>query len=225
MMTRPNFKLTALPIATLLVLALGVPNAISAEKNIARSTTVIAQAQKNDGIRLLKEGYEQYKAKQYSDAIATFQQAIPALQAAGDRKGEAYALRFMALSLQLLDRDADAVVAFERALPLFQAEKEQGEVGHVFSGLGFSYMAVSRDTDAIRAFEQAVPIFRALKDKDCEGPALLGLGVANMKVGRYAQAIQPLEQSITAFQELNDQKGVAMAKKALDKARQLANSK
>jgi tetratricopeptide (TPR) repeat protein len=218
-------KWIAFPLSTLIALTVGLQGAIASENKITSSPLMIAQAQNqgrfNEGRQLLKQGSDQFKARQHQGAVESGQQALKIFQELGDREGMAWAQWTIGINQHILKQHQAAIAAFEQALPTFQSLKNRSMESFILLYSGISYLMTSQYPQAVARMEQSLPLLKAENDTRGEAIGTLNLSLAYLASGQYAKAIQVAEQSMSLHRALNDKEGEASAQKIATRAKQL----
>jgi CHAT domain-containing protein/tetratricopeptide (TPR) repeat protein len=152
--------------------------------------------------QLVQQGIEQFNRGQFREAIASWEQVLEVVRAAGNRQGEGALLNMLGAAHRNLSQHERAIDLHEQALAIAREIGDlDGEVA-ALGNLGIVYRILSQYQRAIDFFEQSLAIAREIGDCDGEGRALGNLGLAHNNLGQYERAIYFYEQSLTIFREL-----------------------
>jgi tetratricopeptide (TPR) repeat protein len=132
---------------------------------------------------------------QYDDVIAVWREV-------GDRWGEAWALRDVGVTYNLLGRFQEAAETLERALAIQTELGDEAAESTTLRDLAGPYRALGRLVDAQRSLERALTIRRALGNQRLTGQILDELSQLYGDQGRLAEAIDVGDQAIAIFAEI-----------------------
>ena len=163
------------------------------------------------GIDLNGAGGAYLQMGRNQDALSYFEQALPFVREAKNRKGEASLLLNIGTVNSNLMRHQEAVRAFEQALPILHALKDREGEEMTLHNIGYSYFQLGRYEDAARFDAQVLPLARALQDRAGEAGTLGNLGETYAKLGRNEDAVRAFEQALPLSRELNDRQSEGAA--------------
>jgi tetratricopeptide (TPR) repeat protein len=201
-------SLSLLPIFALLWLA--VPLLPSLNRPAA-AQVIPTEDRKAEADRLLQQGIEQHRRREFREALRSWEAALEIYQAVEYRRGEAWALNNLGAAYRSLSDYREAIAYYEQALLLFRAIADRRGEARVLGNLGNAYSSLSDHREAIAYFEQALPLHRAIEDRNGEASALVGLGTAYRNLSDYQGAIDYYEQALSLFRAIEDHRGEADA--------------
>lgn len=150
-------------------------------------------------------------AGHWDQALALHHTSLTAARAAGDRRGEAGALRDLGAVQRLTDDYPAAQASLTDALRLYRGLGDRYGEADALTWLG----AVQRLTDdhpaAQASFTNALRLSRTLGDRRREANALRGLGIAQWLTGDYPTARANLTDAVALYRTLGDAYGEANA--------------
>ncbi|MBD3886029.1 CHAT domain-containing protein [Phormidium tenue FACHB-886] len=166
------------------------------------SVPVIAQSlnQAKDQTNWFIQGRELYDARQFSEAVTVWQQAIAFYQQQHDQPHEAIALTFLALTYQHLGRWVEADTAIDRSIALLTSashssaeEPQSGEsvlplLAQAFNVRGQIEFASGQPELALETWQQATRLYQQLGDAIGTTGSLLNQAKAMEAAGFYRRA-------------------------------------
>lgn len=158
----------------------------------------------SSGSALLSTGDNQFRQRQYTDALQFYQEALAFFQQSSDRDGEAKALMSIGLVQVDLSGYADALQSEQQALMLFRQQNDRVEEARTLLIIGFLQDGHGQETVALQAVEQALTLFEQLGDRDGESRTLNGIGITQSRQGEYALALQSFEKALALDRQLHD---------------------
>jgi Tfp pilus assembly protein PilF len=158
----------------------------------------------SSGSALLSTGDNQFRQRQYADALESYQKALALFQQSSDRDGEAKALMSIGLVQGDLSGYADALQSERQALALFRQQNDRVEEARALLIIGFLQGGHEQETVALQSFEQALTLFEQLGDRDGEERTLNDIGITQARQGEYAVALQSFEQALALDRQLHD---------------------
>jgi eukaryotic-like serine/threonine-protein kinase len=132
---------------------------------------------------------------QVERAIAACREAAEIYSAAGDREGEATALRAWADAIAETDA-MESERLYRKALDIFRTTGSEHGVAGVYNNLGLVYEAQGDPATAEKMHRQALAGFRLLENKSSEAAALGNIADERLDQGDLRQAIQLYEASL-----------------------------
>jgi tetratricopeptide (TPR) repeat protein len=163
----------------------------------------------NDGFALLHTGENQFRQRQYADALHTYQEALALFQQLRDRDGEAKALMNIGLVQEDQLQYADALQSEQQALALFRQQDDRVGEARTLDIIGFLQGSHGQYALALQLFEQALTLYRQSGDPDGEARALNNIGITQSSQGQYAVALQSFEQALALYRQLRDREAEA----------------
>lgn len=136
------------------------------------------------------------------EAIAHFEQAVAAFQAAGDEERLPGLLNALGLARCWLGEYVQARAVFEQALEISQRIGDyRGEI-QSRGNIGFVLWDCGQYEEAWACYQQVLWMTRQAGDVNYLGAILNNLGDLARYMGRYAEAIDHLEQALQVAQEM-----------------------
>ena len=149
--------------------------------------------------------------KDYSKAIACYQQNLELARLSRDDAREGYALNNLGATYY-------AIGDYEKAISYQQQRLAQAESridllgkGQAFIGLGAAYGAIGNYKKAIEYYEQSLEVAHSLKSADLEASILRNLGLVYHAQKEYTKAVEYQEQSLAIAKQQRDRRGEALA--------------
>lgn len=156
---------------------------------------------------LVAAGKALYDARKYKDALAAFEKARAAAEAAGDSANAAHAkLGLAGLKTMYGDLDAGVVLASE-ALAAFEAAGNKPGQAEALQHLGHLHMGNGRYSDAAGHFRRCASIAGDARKATC----LERLGECEVNLGRFRQAMATLREAIATAVAANNRVAQASA--------------
>jgi tetratricopeptide (TPR) repeat protein len=134
---------------------------------------------------------------------------------AGDRAGEADALRGLADVDQMLDRYEEAGERYEQARALFHRLDDPVGEAYAMRGLADVDQMLGKYDRAHERYQQARTIARQISDLSGEAYTLRGLADVDQMRGEYQRAGEQYEQALSICQDIGDRTGEASALRGL----------
>lgn len=145
----------------------------------------------------------------WDDAVALYETALRASRAAGDRAGEAGALRNLGMLLESFGRHQDALEHFQRALAIRRRLGEPRATAAVLISIGVALDSLGRFAEAIDSYDRAHDLSGAFDDPLGTANALLNLGLVHERRGDYGQARDNHRRALATFRTGGDRLGEA----------------
>jgi len=178
---------------------------------VSTQTPAQASAQKAEGNRPLKQGYDQVLRGQSATALKTFEQALAIFRRVKSRNDEAGALMHLGIAYQALAQYEKAIEYYQQALSMFvQIKNRQGEVS-ALTNLICSYFFLSKYEISIAYSQRALSILDELNDQDTKLALLNNLAHLNGSLGLYKNAITYFQQALAISVETKNRYGEAIA--------------
>ncbi|HIK17524.1 MAG TPA: CHAT domain-containing protein [Leptolyngbyaceae cyanobacterium M33_DOE_097] len=163
------------------------------------------------GDRLLQQANQQFRTRQYKDALQSSQQALQVYQAVKDQDGQAQSLASIGRAYRALKDYAKAIKYSEQSLAIARSVNNQKLEAIVLERIGLTYFTLKEFNKAVAAQEQALTVYQAIKDQNGERRVLGNLGTAYLMAGDYATAVTTHERSLALSLELKDQAAIIAA--------------
>jgi tetratricopeptide (TPR) repeat protein len=189
-----------------------LPAAVARARELALGTLAWGLAGAMSAFFELRAHYDEWRRVQRLACLAARQ--------AGDRRGEAHALRSLGDVDLEQGRAASAAGHLEAALRHFGALGDRQGEAWALRGLGIARHGQGRLDEAVTSLERSLALFTDLGDQQGEAYATFSLGIARHEQGRLDEAVTSLERSLALFTDLGDQQGEAYAVRGLGRAYQ-----
>jgi len=145
----------------------------------------------------------------FDDWKAALAVAFAAVEAAGDRRGEAALLYRMGMNCTDRTLYGEARVHFERSMRAFQELGDERAVAIVAAFLAMLLRGRGQDDEAMRHYQLALPNLERHGDLVGVGFALRGIGQLYLSAGHLDQAETYLDQALAAYRPSGSKQGVA----------------
>ena len=147
---------------------------------------------------------------QLQTAVGDCQESRGLFAAAGDRQGEADALRTWADAIAQSDAP-EAIRLYQQAEAVFRSNGSESGVSSVLNNLGLVYEAQGDAAAAEKMHREALAIFRRLDDKQRQAAATLNLANEVSDLGDIPGAMKLYEEALQLDQETENSTDVALA--------------
>jgi len=158
----------------------------------------------------------------YAGAEQNARQALPLMEAAGDREGYPLALMRLGDSLRGLGRLEEALDCHLHCVTLLRSPGHgahprlgEGILGLSLYRLGLTYAAMGNWHQAAERFDEAASLLQRHGLRRFEGEALLNSGRALRKLGREAEARARLQDALQVFEDMGEQDSAATVRAEL----------
>lgn len=199
----------------LLVATTLIPSSLLPQQSLGTPLSApIAQspsAGKAEAVRLIQQGFEQYKANQLTEAQASLEKALQLLRQIKDPKGEMLTLGLLGVIYREVSDYLQAIDALERLLVIARTLSDRENQASANNELASVYYALGNYTKALEYAEQSLAIAREIQDRTTESAAVLELGTIYYGLGNYAKSIEYTKQSLALTRMLSDRQGEAAA--------------
>jgi CHAT domain-containing protein/Tfp pilus assembly protein PilF len=160
-------------------------------------------------------GEAYYRLGMKTEALATFNEALPILKDTGRRTGEAQVLLKVGLLYLSSGERSKALEALEEALTLRRADGNLGRQAEILHIIGTVYDSSGDKQKALEFYTQALSLWRDVKDPEGEGETLDKLMSLWKGLDKPQLAIFYGKQAVNAFQRIRS--NIAGLDKALQK--------
>jgi tetratricopeptide (TPR) repeat protein len=140
---------------------------------------------------------------------------LAAWRRVGSRRGEATALRHVAVSIQHLGGAEEATRLCHDALAIWTDLDDPAAVAHVQLTLGDLARDGGDPAEAVRRYDAALVDFQAIGDRRCTASTYKNLGAIATRRGDHGRAATWLQQALLLRDELGDEAGLAEVLEAL----------
>ncbi|MET0234709.1 MAG: tetratricopeptide repeat protein [Kibdelosporangium sp.] len=135
----------------------------------------------------------------------TSELALTAAQHAGDRKGEAWALRSLGYLAREMSQPGKARSLLLDSLRLFQAVGDRFGEAYALCSLTRTHRDLGQHTEAVACYELAMPMARANGHLWLEANLLRDIGMVHRDHGSSEDALACLKQALPLFHSVGDQ--------------------
>ncbi|MEG5063783.1 CHAT domain-containing protein [Microcoleus sp. B3-A4] len=203
----------------------GTPNTLAAQQlsqlngdrnrepqNLASLTPSAAQCLTEEQLLGQQAGLPlQTAPKDYSKAIACYQQNLELARLGRDRAREGYALNNLGATYYAIGDYEKAISYHQQRLAQAESRADLLGKGQAFIGLGAAYGAIGNYKKAIEYYEQSLEVAHSLKSADLEASVLRNLGLLYYAQKEYKKAVEYQEQSLAIAKQQRDRRGEALA--------------
>ncbi len=158
--------------------------------------------------RLFKQATEQFRNRQYAEALQTYQQVLAIRQQKGDRLGTGEILQQIGAVYDRLGQYSQALNYYQQALTLRQQIDNKVGIGSTLNSIGSVYQQQGNFRRALQFYEQALAIRQQVNDTPGVGRTLNNIGLVYNQLGQYPRAIEFYQQALKIFQTINNPTGV-----------------
>src|SRR4028119_1459765 len=149
--------------------------------------------------------------KDYSKAIACYQQNLELARLSRDDAREGYALNNLGATYYAIGDYEKAISYQQQRLAQAESRADLLGKGQAFIGLGAAYGAIGNYKKAIEYYEQSLEVAHSLKSLDLEASILRNLGLVYYAQKEYTRAGEYQEQSLAIAKQQRDRRGEALA--------------
>ncbi|MBD1813816.1 CHAT domain-containing protein [Microcoleus vaginatus DQ-U2] len=149
--------------------------------------------------------------KDYSKAIACYQENLELARLSRDRAREGYALNNLGATYYAIGDYEKAISYHQQRLAQAESRADLLGKGQAFIGLGAAYGAIGNYKKAIEYYEQSLEVAHSLKSADLEASVLRNLGLLYYAQKEYKKAVEYQEQSLAIAKQQRDRRGEALA--------------
>jgi tetratricopeptide (TPR) repeat protein/transcriptional regulator with XRE-family HTH domain len=147
----------------------------------------------------------------WGEATALHQTALAAARRAGDRPGEALALRQLGILAWLSGDYSSAAASLTMAVALYDELGDQPGEAYALDHLGITQQWTGDYAASLASRQQALAVARASGDRLAEALAIVHLGEIQQLMGEYPSARACAEQALEMFRRLGHRLGEADA--------------
>ncbi|MEG4029050.1 MULTISPECIES: CHAT domain-containing protein [unclassified Microcoleus] len=149
--------------------------------------------------------------KDYSKAIACYQQNLELARISRDRAREGYALNNLGATYYAIGDYEKAISYHQERLAQAESRADLLGKGQAFIGLGAAYGAIGNYKKAIEYYQQSLEVAHSLQSADLEASVLRNLGLLYYAQKEYKKAVEYQEQSLAIAKQQRDRRGEALA--------------
>ncbi|MEG4069554.1 CHAT domain-containing protein [Microcoleus sp. Pol11C2] len=181
-------------------------------QNLASLTPSAAQCLTEEQLLGQQPGLPlQTAPKDYSKAIACYQQNLELARLSRDRAREGYALNNLGATYYAIGDYEKAISYHQQRLAQAESRDDLLGKGQAFIGLGAAYGAIGNYKKAIEYYEQSLEVAHSLKSADLEASVLRNLGLLYYAQKDYKKAVEYQDQSLAIAKQQRDRRGEALA--------------
>ncbi len=198
------YRLKCFTLATLVIALTFTVGAASTTPSPQTNQAQTTQQRKEEVLRLVKQGFEQFHKSQFREALETFQQALVIVRELGDRKGEEGTLYTIGQVYYNLEQYSKALDFYQQALAIAkQIDDKLGE-GVALNRIGEAYRNLGNSTRAREFFQQALAIAKQRDDKVQLGTIFNNIGSVDQLQGKYPLALKSYQQALAIAKQFNN---------------------
>jgi tetratricopeptide (TPR) repeat protein len=135
--------------------------------------SVAAQKSFDEGVALRKQG----TAESLRLAIKKFEEALRLWRSAGDRTGEAFALKEIGAVYNSLGESRKALESYNQALPLWRETGNRLGEAVTLNNIGIVYNTLGENQKALESLNQGLSLHRAIGNRNEEATTLFNIGI------------------------------------------------
>ena len=158
------------------------------------------------------------QAGQPQEALILYQQALPQLQAMGDRAGEASTLTNIAGIYGEIGKPQAALTLYEQALAIVRTMDDHSAEVTIVNDMGVIYSYIGQPQEALKLYAQFLPALNQPGPHSLDdGKMLANIALAYSNLGRWQEALASHEQALAIMREFSDRatEGVILGQMAL----------
>jgi len=148
-----------------------------------------------------------YSTNQYSEATASYEQALERYRALGNRWGESASINNIGSIEVRMGRYQKALECFEIGLRIKDEIGDQWGVANALCNLGAMEDDAGDYEDALHYYQKALALCRDLASRDREGRTMHNMASTYMHMGRFQEARAAIEESLSIRREIGDREG------------------
>jgi CHAT domain-containing protein len=162
---------------------------------------------------------DHWQAREVADskrkALASYEQALPLWQAAGDRTSEIHVLNEIAVIHRVLGDTEKGLALFDQALTLARKAGSRRGEAETLNNLGVAHHALGQTPQALEDFKESLRLWEELGDSTWIALASFGLGVVQTWLGRLDEALISLDRALELRRASGDSADVPLILGAL----------
>ncbi|HBL12810.1 MAG TPA: hypothetical protein DD379_15700, partial [Cyanobacteria bacterium UBA11162] len=169
--------------------------------------TVISTSQ----VQLVQRGIEFYQAGKFTEAIATWEQALPQITTPKDK---AIVHTNLAAAYRQIGQLPQAIAQWEQALQIYRTQEDKSSRKALATSLteqAQAYSDLGQHQRSITLLESAISLAVENQDPLIEAAAQGALGNAHWALGNYDQALVAQQTSLKIARQLNNTRYIATA--------------
>jgi len=143
-------------------------------------------------------------------ALEKYNEAMPILQAIGDRNVEAITLNNIGAVYRLLGETQKALEKYDEALPIRRAIGDRSGEAVTLNNIGSVYWSMGETQKALERYNKALPLRRAIGDRSGEAATLHNIGSVYWSLGETQKALDKYNEALPLRRAVGDRKGEAV---------------
>lgn len=144
-------------------------------------------------------------------ALKRMNDAMPKLQDASGRAGEASTLDNLGKTYADMGQGKEALDYFNQALPIWRKEGEQGGEALTLNNMGRAYADLGQKQNALSVYNRAISIWRTIVNRQGEAITLNNMGRLYHDLGQQQTALDYYNQSLPLWREVGNRNGEGLA--------------
>lgn len=152
-----------------------------------------------------------YNSVNPDSTIYFAKQNIDYCKAAKFEKGQAEAMRVLAMGLASKSEYLEAIKWYDEALILAQNAHSEKVISKIYNGLGIVFKNLGNYEKALQFHFKSLAIKEKLNDRKAIANSLGNIAIIYKNTKDYKDALEKYEQSLVIFKSLNDKQGIATA--------------
>ncbi|HEY9815927.1 MAG TPA: CHAT domain-containing tetratricopeptide repeat protein [Candidatus Obscuribacterales bacterium] len=154
--------------------------------------------------QLFDLGGRQYNNRQFTEAIATWEQALALYRQLGDRRQEAYLLTNLGSAYENLYQTDTALTFYQESLALAEEIQDSSGQSYALGNLGYLYERNGDYEQALIYLRRGLPLAQSRGDRADEAYLLNQIGIVLKAQGLMDEAIAEFEASLAIAEEIGD---------------------
>ncbi len=179
------------------------------------SDRILAQEIKAQGMieqlteanRFFKQGFRDFGANKFTDALKAFQQSLFLYREIGDRQGEAALLGSLGYAYNAMGEYQRAIDFYQQSVIIFTETGDSKGLASMLSSMAVSYDALGQYQKSVEIAQKALKISTASGDRANSAYSLINLGNTYNSLGQYQKAIASFQESLAISKTLNHRDG------------------
>jgi tetratricopeptide (TPR) repeat protein len=190
-----------------LLLSFAVTGEFKALANLTLAQAQTAENQKDQADRLVTEGKEKLKQKQFQQALEAFEKALAIYRQAKNRKGEGDTLYNIGDVYYDQAKFAKAIEFYQQALVIRREIGDRAQQARTINDIGLSYRRLSQYPQALEYYQQALAIYKQIGDRSGVGESFNNIGLVFDFLGEYPKALEYYQQALAIQKQMGNTKG------------------
>ncbi len=152
-----------------------------------------------------------YNSVNPDSTIYFAKQNIDYCKAAKYEKGQAEAMRVLAMGLTSKSEYLEAIKWYDDALVIAQNVHSEKVISKIYNGLGIVFKNLGNYEKALQFHLKSLSIKEKLNDRKAIANSLGNIAIIYKNTKDYKEALEKYEQTLVIFKSLNDKQGIATA--------------